>query len=121
MIRHIVCSLVDVTTALFNMYSIAFYDDVLDLILKKNKLVHTCSIQQQSIYMIKSKTRGCNSLIERFHQVLKNMFLTKKKEQVLDNMGSFGKILASIAWAVRASYNSATDATLAQLVFGRDM
>ena len=50
------------------------------------------------------------------------MFLTKNlKEQVLDYLDPFGEILASIAWAVRASYNSATDATPAQLVFGRDM
>ena len=40
---------------------------------------------------------------------------------MLDYLDPFGEILASIAWAVRASYNSATDATPAQLVFGRDM
>ena len=50
------------------------------------------------------------------------MFLTKNmKEQVLDYIDPFGDILASIAWAVRASYNSTTDATPAELVFGRDM
>ena len=50
------------------------------------------------------------------------MFLTKNlKEQILDYIDPFGDILASIAWAVRASYNSSTDATPAQLVFGRDM
>ena len=50
------------------------------------------------------------------------MFLTKNwKEQVLDYMDSSGKTLASITWAVRTSYNSATDAIPAQVVFGRDM
>jgi hypothetical protein len=50
------------------------------------------------------------------------MFLTKNlKEQIFDFIDPFGDILASIAWAIRASYNSATDATPAQLVFGRDM
>ena len=68
------------------------------------------------------KNPQSNSPVERIHQVLKNMFLTKKlKEQILDYIDPFGEILASIAWAVRASYNSATDATPAQLVFGRDM
>ena len=69
------------------------------------------------------KNPQSNSPVERIHQVLKNMFLTKKlKEQILDYIDPFfGEILASIAWAVRASYNSATDATPAQLVFSRDM
>ena len=50
------------------------------------------------------------------------MFLTKNlKNQIFDYIDPFGEILASVAWAVRASYNSATDATPAQLVFGRDM
>ena len=43
------------------------------------------------------------------------------RAQTFDYIDPFGSILASIAWAVRASYNSATDATPAQLVFGRDM
>ena len=34
---------------------------------------------------------------------------------------SFGSVLASVAWAVRSSYNNTTDSTPAQLVFGRDM
>ena len=50
------------------------------------------------------------------------MFLTKNlREQVLDSIDPFGHMLASVAWAVRASHNSATNATPAQLVFGRDM
>ena len=50
------------------------------------------------------------------------MFLTKNlPEETFDYLDPFGHILASVAWAVRASYNSATNATPAQLVFGRDM
>jgi hypothetical protein len=68
------------------------------------------------------KNPQSNSPIERVHQVLRHMFLIKNlREQILDYIDPFGPILASVAWAVRASYNSATDATPAQLVFGRDM
>ena len=68
------------------------------------------------------KNPQSNSPVERIHQVLRHMFLTKNlKEQVLDYIDPFGDTLASIAWAVRASYNSSTQATPAQLVFGRDM
>ena len=63
-----------------------------------------------------------NSPVERIHQVLTHMFLTKNlKNQIFDHINPFGEILASVAWAVRASYNSTTNATPAQLVFGRDM
>ena len=39
----------------------------------------------------------------------------------MDYLDPFGSIQASVAWAVRSSYNNSTDATPAQLVFGRDM
>ena len=42
-------------------------------------------------------------------------------EQTLNSIDPSGSILASVAWAVRSSYNNSTDATPAQLVFGRDM
>ena len=68
------------------------------------------------------KNPQANSPVERIHQVLRHMFLTKNlKERILDTIDPFGEILASVAWAVRASYNNATAATPAQLVFGRDM
>ena len=68
------------------------------------------------------KNPQSNSPVERIHQVLKNMFVTKNlNEQIFDCIDPFRSILASIAWAVRASYNSATDSTPAQIVFGRDM
>jgi len=50
------------------------------------------------------------------------MFTTKNlSNQRFDLINPFGEILSSIAWAVRASYNSTTQVTPAQLVFGRDM
>ena len=50
------------------------------------------------------------------------MFTTKNlPSQRFDVIDPFREILSSIAWAVRASYNSTTQATPAQLVFGRDM
>ena len=68
------------------------------------------------------KNPQSNSPVERIHQVLRHMFLTKNlRAQTFDYIDPFGSILASIAWAVRAVYNSATDTTPDQLVFGRDM
>ena len=68
------------------------------------------------------KNPQSNSPVERIHQVLRHMFLTKNlKNQVFDYIDPFGELLASVAWAIRASYNSTTNATPAQLVFGRDM
>ena len=57
------------------------------------------------------KNPQANSPIERIHQVLRHMLLTKNlTEETFDYLDPFGHILASVAWAVRASYNSATDA-----------
>ena len=68
------------------------------------------------------KNPTANSPVERIHQVIRHMFLTKIfKETIFDNIDPFGSILASVAWAIRASYNITTQATPAQLVFGRDM
>ena len=68
------------------------------------------------------KNPQSNAPIERIHQVLRQMFLTKNlPEQTLDYIDPFASTLASIAWAVRASYNTAQQATPGQLVFGRDM
>ena len=68
------------------------------------------------------KNPQANSPIERIHQVLQSMFTTKNlPHRVFDLIDPFGEILSSLAWAVRASYNTATQATPSQLVFGRDM
>ena len=50
------------------------------------------------------------------------MLLTKNlQEEVLDYIDPFGLTLSSIACAISSSYNNTTDATPAQLDFGRDM
>ena len=68
------------------------------------------------------KNPQANSPVERVHQVVRHMFLTKNfKEKTFDNIDPFGAILSSVAWAIRASFNTSTQATPAQLVFGRDM
>ena len=68
------------------------------------------------------KNPQANSPVERIHQVLRHMLLTKNLiEETLDYVDPFGSILSSVAWAVRSSYNNTTNATPAQLVFGRDM
>ena len=68
------------------------------------------------------KNPQSNGPVERIHQVLHHMLVTKDLcEETFDYLDPFGQILASVAWAIRALYNSATDATPAQLVFGRDM
>jgi hypothetical protein len=68
------------------------------------------------------KNPQSNSPVERIHQVLWHMFVTKGlHKQILSDIDPFGSILSSVAWAIRASHNSATDSTPAQLVFGQDM
>ena len=68
------------------------------------------------------KNPTANSPVERIHQVVANMLKTKELcSQVLDPIDPWGEMLASIAWAIRASFNTSTQATPAQLVFGRDM
>ena len=68
------------------------------------------------------KNPQSNSPIERLHQVMRHMLLTKNlQEEVLDDLYPFGPTLSSVAWAICSSYNNTTDATPAQLVFGRDM
>ena len=63
-----------------------------------------------------------NAPVERVHQVIHNMLVTKELDQhTFDYIDPWGEFLGSIAWAIRASYNTVTRATPAQLVFGRDM
>ena len=63
-----------------------------------------------------------NAPVERVHQVIRNMIVTKDlSDRILDYIDPWGGILSSIAWAIRASYHNTLQATPAQLVFGRDM
>jgi hypothetical protein len=68
------------------------------------------------------KNPQANAPVERVHQVIRNMMVTKDlSERVLDYIDPWGATLSSIAWAIRASYHNTLQATPAQLVFGRDM
>jgi hypothetical protein len=68
------------------------------------------------------KNPQANAPVERIHQVLGHMFLTKDlNSQIFDYIDPWGEILSSIAWAVRASHHTTLDKSPAQLVFGRDM
>jgi hypothetical protein len=61
-------------------------------------------------------------MVQRIHQVIDSMIKTQQLEdQALDYINPFGKVLASIAWAILSSYHRMLEATPAQLVFGRDM
>jgi len=63
-----------------------------------------------------------NSPVERVHQVIHNMIITKDlKNKVVDYINPWGEILSSVAYAIRASYHSTLGNTPSQLVFGRDM
>ena len=68
------------------------------------------------------KNPQANAPIERVHQVLNHIFLTKNlNSQIFDYIDPWGEILNSIAWVVWASHHTTLDKTPAQLMFGRDM
>mgnify|MGYP000317589253 CR=1 FL=1 len=68
------------------------------------------------------KNPQSNAPVERVHQVLHNMIVTKDLDgRTFDYIDPWGEILSSIAWAVRASHHSTFNKTPGQLVFGRDM
>ena len=68
------------------------------------------------------KTPQDNTLVERLHQVILNMLVTKDiSNKAFDYIEPWGKTLAHIAWAIRASCHWTIHATPGQAVFGRDM
>ena len=63
-----------------------------------------------------------NALVERVHQVILNMIVTKDiSNKVFDYIYTWGETLAYIAWLIRAYYHRTVQTTLGQYVFGRDM
>ncbi len=64
-----------------------------------------------------------NGIIERIHQVIGNALRPYKLESIKrdDNNDPWSAYLASVARAVCSTYHSVLNATLGQLVFGRDM
>jgi transposase InsO family protein len=62
-----------------------------------------------------------NSIIERIHQTIGNMIRSFQIGQMeVDEQDPWSGILAATMFATRATYHTTTQATPAQLVFGRD-
>jgi cleavage and polyadenylation specificity factor subunit 1 len=63
-----------------------------------------------------------NGVVERVHAVLNDILRTFELEgRELDENHPWDEFLFSAAFAIRATYHTTLQATLAQLVFGRDM
>ena len=68
------------------------------------------------------KKPQANAPVERVQQVILNMLVTKDIDnKVFNYIYPWGETLASIVWAIRASYHRTIMATPGQAVFGRDM
>lgn len=70
---------------------------------------------------ITARNPQANSIIERVHQTIGNIIRTMEiYDQDLDKDNPFGGLLSATMFAVRSTYNTTTQATPMQLVFGRD-
>ena len=59
--------------------------------------------------------------MEQVNQLIYNMLVTKDIDnKVIDYVNPWGETLASIAWAIRASYHRTIGGATGQYVFGRD-
>ena len=68
------------------------------------------------------KNSPANAPMERVHQVILNMLVTKYLDnKVFNYIDTWGETLSYIAWEIRASYQRNIMATPVQAVFGRDM
>ena len=65
------------------------------------------------------KNHQANAPVERVHQVILNMLVTKDLDnKVFDYIYPWGETLASRAWAMQAYYHRTIMATPGQAVFG---
>ena len=63
-----------------------------------------------------------NALVERIHQVIYSIFVTKYIDNIVyDYIEYWGGILSSFKWDIRSSYNHTLGVTPGQSVFGRYM
>ena len=68
------------------------------------------------------KNFQANAPVERVHQVILNMLVTKDLDnKVFEYIDPWGETLSSTAWAIRASYHFTIMATPGQYFLGRDM
>ena len=68
---------------------------------------------------ITKRNPQANAVLERIHQTLGNILRTLDKNN-LDEEDPWSGVLAAAMFALRATYHTTTQATPAQLVFGRD-
>ena len=67
------------------------------------------------------KDPQANALVERLHQVILNILVTKDiGKQIFDYIYPWGKTLASVSWGIRSSYHCTIMTTPVQSVIGRD-
>ena len=60
--------------------------------------------------------------VEQVHQIILNIIDTKDLDnKIFDHIDPWGELLASITWAIRASYHRTIMATLGQSVFDIEM
>jgi transposase InsO family protein len=70
---------------------------------------------------ITTQNPQANSIIERVHQTIGNIIRTFQIGQIkLDEDDPWSGVLAAMMFATRATYHMTTQATQAQLVFGRE-
>ena len=68
------------------------------------------------------KTPQSNTILEMVHQVLGVILCTYElKDHTFGEIYPWGPILQYIAWTIRSAYHTNTQASLGQLVFGRNM
>lgn len=68
---------------------------------------------------ITARNPQANAILERVHQTIGNMIRTFELQHS-DDPDALDGMLAATMFAVRATYNTTTQSTPAQLVFGRD-
>ena len=74
------------------------------------------------VKLITVRNPQANAIIERVHQVIANMIHTfELEDNYLDKDDPWSGILSATAFAIHSTYHTTLNATLGQLVFGRDM
>ena len=81
-----------------------------------NMLVNEYGIKKKPIT---TRNPQANAIVERVHQTIGNMIRTFQVQD-MDEDSPWGGILSAVAFAVRATVHTTTQATPMQLVFGRD-
>ena len=71
---------------------------------------------------MKIKNPQTNDLVDRVHQVIYNMLVTKYLDnKVFDYIDTWCETLANIAWSIRVPYHRTLNSTPVQNIFCRDI